>query len=166
MIYIEYAKVQNKLYYGSYPQEQDDFKFIKTNLGLNIILNLQHKQDFAFGGLIPEVAHRMALNEYLSWTNIPIKDFNASDLMKKIPQVVAFLKHNISSGVYVHCTKGLNRSATAVAAYLILFESFNATNAISKIRENRPEAIFYESVLEKIAKNKMKISKKIEELNS
>ena len=159
MIFIEYGAVTDRLYFGSYPQEPEDFKYIKNKLGLNVILSLQEREDLILSGLKPDIAHRIALSENLKWKNIPIKDFNPGSIYKKIPETVAFIKKYIEEGVYVHCTMGLNRSASIVAAYLIIENNLGSKEAIELVRKNRPNAILYESLIEKIAKKRDKLKK-------
>ena len=60
-----------------------------------------------------------ALDAGLAFSNIPIEDFNGAELRARLPAGVAELDRLLKQGhtVYVHCTVGVSRSPTVVAAY-------------------------------------------------
>ena len=73
--------------------------------------------------------------------HIPIEDFTAPSL-EQIAEFVELVKDSLASGerVGVHCTGGLGRSGTMVAAYLVS-QGLEAHEAIEETRRLRPHSI-------------------------
>lgn len=76
------------------------------------------------------------VDEYL-W--VPTPDQHAPKLTQ-LKIAVSFIDAVVSCGekVYVHCMNGHGRSPLAVAAYYV-FKGMNPEEAISKVKEKRPE---------------------------
>lgn len=68
---------------------------------------------------------------------------NVEAFREKLPACVQFIEDNIYNDriVYVHCYWGLMRSATVVAAYLIKNYHYTPQEAISFIKQKRPQAL-------------------------
>ena len=101
---------------GSSPSFDKDFQKLKS-LNVTAVLSLQTDEDRGDGGIEGE---RIAANKGgLVFASIPIEDFNAAELRSCLPAGVAALERLLGQGhtVYVHCTAGVNRSPTVVAAY-------------------------------------------------
>ena len=73
--------------------------------------------------------------------HIPVEDFTAPSL-EQIVEFVELVNDSLASGerVGVHCTGGLGRSGTMVAAYLVS-QGRKAEEAIIEIRRLRPHSI-------------------------
>ncbi len=87
-----------------------------------------------------------------SWTkdvkylHVPTEDLSAPD-MDKIDQTVEFIHERIQSGepVMVHCAAGIGRTGTILACYLVKYQKISVTDAIEKVRKERPGSIQSES---------------------
>jgi peroxiredoxin len=111
------ACVLPNLLFGPAPLTDDDFRQLKA-LNVTAILSLQTEDDYADG--VREDKRNAALEFGLSFTNLPVTDFDRLELLSKLPKCVLVLKQSLAAGntLYVHCTAGVNRSATVVVAYL------------------------------------------------
>ena len=154
MITIEYDEITPEIILGSYPQDETTFSYIAETLKADAVLCLQHEDDFRYLGLPRSTVHRMAIMAGLTWRHYPITDFNERDLLKRLPEAVSELRELIEEGkrVYVHCTMGINRSATTVTAYLMAYQDMDFKQAIEHVRARRKGAILYDKVLKKYQK--------------
>src|ERR1700681_2205249 len=102
---------------GSAPQVDEEFQELKSQL-ITAILSLQTDQDRGHGGI--EAEQIAADKAGLAVCSVPIEDFNRAELRVRLPDGVTALERLLKQGhiVYVHCTAGVNRSPTVVAAYL------------------------------------------------
>ena len=111
------TSVLPNLLVGSDPRLKDEFEELKSRK-VTAILSLQTDEDRVEGGIEGE---RTAAHEAgLAFSSVPVEDFNRADLRISLPESVAELDRLLKQGhtVYVHCTAGVNRSPTVVAAYL------------------------------------------------
>jgi dual specificity protein phosphatase-like protein len=79
---------------------------------------LQSEDDCADGGM--ENERNAALGFGMSFTNLPVTDFDRLELLSKLPKCVVVLEQSLAAGntLYEHCTAGVNRSPTVIVAYL------------------------------------------------
>jgi len=84
-----------------------------------------------------EVLARRAIDQI----SIPIQDY-APPTLEQMVEFVAVVEDSVAAGipVGVHCTAGLGRSGTMAAVYLVA-EGASANEAISTVRQLRPESI-------------------------
>lgn len=82
----------------------------------------------------------------VKYLHVPTEDLSAPD-MDKIDQAVDFIHKQIQSNepVMVHCAAGIGRTGTILACYLVKYNKLSATNAIEKVRKERPGSIQSES---------------------
>jgi len=113
---MECSWVFPNLAFGSHPRVDEDFQKLKSEK-ITAILSLQTDEDRVKGGI--EGERDAALDAGLAFSNIPIEDFNGGELRARLPAGVAELDRLLKQGhtVYVHCTVGVSRSPTVVAAY-------------------------------------------------
>jgi protein-tyrosine phosphatase len=110
-------RVNPHLFVGAAPLAENDFHQLKA-LGVTAILSLQTEEDGQEGAIDHE---RIAASEVgLSFTNLPVTDFDRLDLLWKLPKCVAAIERMVAAGdtLYLHCTAGVNRSPTVAVAYL------------------------------------------------
>ena len=78
----------------------------------------------------------------ISYLHVPTPDYTAPD-MEIIDTTIDFIHEKISNNqaVMVHCAAGMGRAGTILACYLVKYQKFSATDAINKVRKERPGSI-------------------------
>jgi len=73
----------------------------------------------------------------------PIRDFDVSDMRRRLPEAVSMLAKMLGQAnrVYVHCTAGIGRAPLTVLGYLTLVDTYSPEEAIQLIQRARPEAM-------------------------
>ena len=82
----------------------------------------------------------------VKYLHVPTEDLSAPD-MKKIDQAVEFIYKGIQKNepVMVHCAAGIGRTGTILACYLVKYQKMSISDAIEKVRKERPGSIQSES---------------------
>ncbi len=112
------------------PRKVDDFEYLGTTPIVTLVSltiePLDH-EDLAQHGIASE--------------HIPVKDFTAPSLeqMNQFVELVAAHRSR-GEGIGVHCTAGLGRSGTMLAANFVA-DGMSAADAIAEIRRLRPGSI-------------------------
>jgi hypothetical protein len=107
------------------------------------VLSLQHDECLAWWG-IDEAAMKQAGSRLgLRMERCAIRDFDVSDMRRRLPDAVSVLADMLLGGlrVYVHCTAGMGRSPLVVLGYLALVEGEAPECSMERIRAGRPEAV-------------------------
>jgi len=86
-------------------------------------------------------------------------DFNFAPSREDLIKAANFMDSKILDGksVYVHCKAGRTRSATIVAAYLILHQNHTVESAYDLMKKHRPHVILHDphiAALQQLAQNK------------
>ena len=78
----------------------------------------------------------------IKYMHVPTEDLSAPD-MDKIDQAVDFINKQIQNNepVMVHCAAGIGRTGTILACYLVKYQKLSASDAIKKVRKERPGSI-------------------------
>lgn len=113
-----------------------DINFFKTH-GIGAVVNAT-----------PDVPHYFA-NDHIEYMRINVndslKDQDFTIMSKYLPHAVSFVHKNLhldNKPVLVHCHAGVQRSASIVAAYLMLMKNVNLETSIKYIIHKRPVAFF------------------------
>ena len=121
--------IAEKLAGSGMPTSFDEFDWIQKQ-GVNSIVTMTENA-------LPD--NWIKNIEYL---HVPTPDLTAPD-MDKIDSAVDFIQEQIKNdqAVMVHCAAGMGRAGTILACYFVKYKKFSATDAIKKIREERPGSI-------------------------
>ena len=128
--------VTPSLLVGPAPYERDDYEQLLAK-GVTAILSLQTPEDL--GERTPAEVESAAKAAHLTFRNVPVNDFDRLDLKRKLMRCVQSLHELVMAGhtVYVHCTAGVTRSPTVVAAYLHVHLGSSIEEAVERLREVR-----------------------------
>jgi len=129
-------RVTPNLFVGSCPLDSKEVEELRS-LGVTAILSLQTEQDTGERGI--EWEEKTALVAKLTFRSVPVRDFDTTDLWRKLPECVIALDRMLKAGhtVYLHCTAGTGRSPTVAAAYLHWCSAWPLDRALSYVREAR-----------------------------
>ncbi len=124
------------LFVGPDPRALSDFEALRE-MKITAILSLQTAADLRDRGRGWE--ERSAWAAQLVFRNVPVKDFDSADLQRKLPDCVSALDGMLKAGhsVYVHCTAGVSRSPTVVAAYLHWRMAWPLEKALDQLKKTR-----------------------------
>eukprot|EP01006_Ploeotia_vitrea_P003298 TRINITY_DN112393_c0_g1_i1.p1 TRINITY_DN112393_c0_g1~~TRINITY_DN112393_c0_g1_i1.p1 ORF type:complete len:305 (+),score=30.53 TRINITY_DN112393_c0_g1_i1:108-917(+) len=72
---------------------------------------------------------------------VPKEDLAYEDLLSSIPEITEFIETATTppNACLVHCHKGISRSCTAVAGFLMKFKGMTAQQALAQIQQSRPQ---------------------------
>jgi protein-tyrosine phosphatase len=133
---MKVSLVLPNLYLGPEPCLDEDFAALQA-LNVSAILSVQDGEDRPDGGI--EAERMAATKRKISFTNVPVRDFDRVQLVRRLPDCVATLAHLIDSGhtVYVHCSAGINRSPTVVVAYLCQHLGWTLDRSLTHVTTRR-----------------------------
>ncbi|MGQ9822919.1 MAG: dual specificity protein phosphatase family protein [Thermogutta sp.] len=111
--------ILDRLWVGSFPACPEDVRTLRE-AGITAVLNLQTDEDIRWNHEDRAAVEAELKKAGIAEVREPVRDFDIDDLADRLPEVVMRLDELIEAGhtVYVHCTAGMNRSPTAVIAYL------------------------------------------------
>ena len=114
---MNFSRVLPSLFVGPAPMDDDDFRELKE-LNITAILSLQTQEDDSAGAI--EIERNTAIAIGMTFTNLPVTDFDRLELARKLPECVKTVEGLLAhvDNLYLHCTAGVNRSPTVAAAYL------------------------------------------------
>lgn len=124
--------IQPNLLVGSCPRSRGDLDQLKTGFGVTGVLNLQTEADFQYAGIDWQDLAAYYERLGIEVRRVPVVDFNPGSLRENLPRCVAQLDELVRRGrtVYVHCNAGINRSPSAVIAYLHWVERHELGEAV------------------------------------
>ncbi len=130
-----YNKVINKIYLGNFKASKDS-EFFKTKK-IKAVLNCTK-----------DLPNTFINDKSIEYLRIPVddslKEIDFEKMYKYMPKIVEFIDKNITKGnILVHCFAGRQRSAIAVAAYLVVKRGINPKQACKFVLAKRPEAFHY-----------------------
>lgn len=130
------SPIQPNLWVGPGPRDDEDFKNLRS-LNITAVLSLQDEEDRGDGGIESERA--AAARVGLAFESVPVKDFSNADLQLRLPKCIAALALLLGQGhsVYVHCTAGVSRSPSVVAAYLHWCSGWDLDQALVHVMQCR-----------------------------
>lgn len=83
---------------------------------------------------------RLACGEQVAYRNVPVRDYDPADLVRRLPAVLASLRDLLAAGhtVYVHCCEGINRAPSVGLAYLVEVEGRSVDDALAHFARADP----------------------------
>ncbi|MEJ2657440.1 MAG: dual specificity protein phosphatase family protein [Desulfobacterales bacterium] len=123
--------------------EPDDLRRIHSEAGASGVLSLQHDDCLSYWGIDYAMMYRSGTALGLEMERCPIRDFDMTDMRRRLPAAIRTLANMLARGhrVYVHCTAGMGRAPTVVFGYLTLVEWYLPDDAIRLILKGCPESV-------------------------
>jgi len=130
------AQITPQIFVGPCPCDRGDFDFLKAT-SVTAILSLLTEEDAHELDVTQEYSE--AISADLAFRKVPVIDFDDLDLKRKLPACVEALDDLLKQGhtVYIHCTAGVTRSPTVVAAYLHWRLQWPLGQALERLQERR-----------------------------
>jgi len=140
---LSYNDLGHGIFLGACPKGADDASFIRKDLGIDVVVNLQTDEDFRALGLRWESMWRAIVSERMNVLRVPIRDLDSQDLSEMlgaaVETVVEALK--MDNRIYLHCTVGINRSPTVAIAVLAGPLGMGYEGARDHVRACRPKVV-------------------------
>lgn len=134
---MDFDEILPNLFVGSCPRDQADIEYLKTDVGITAVLNLQTDQDFVHWGIRWERLEAAYEALGIEIRRVPVTDFNPEEVRQKLPACVKALDELLRAGhtAYVHCSAGMNRSPSTVVAYLHWVREMSLGEAVEFVLE-------------------------------
>lgn len=152
-----YNQITENIYIGGYELLSNQEFFIEKNI--KVVINCTKK------AIYPNVENHLkdvSTKENIQRYRLALDDESESRrFMKMVPKGASIINKHIQNGdnILVYCKAGLNRSASIIAGYLILYRNMTPMDAVYHIREQRKSAIsekYIRLVLNQIYRNHLK----------
>ncbi len=114
-----FTDLDDHLAVGSYPHAPEHVLMLREH-GVRAVVCLQSDEDLARRGLHWPVMWQLYVSQKVRVKRVPIQDFEPRDLERHLDDAVSAIASAVDAGrkTYVHCNAGLNRSPSAVIAYV------------------------------------------------
>lgn len=134
-----------RLYLGGYRALRDDIPRLRTH-GITFILNVASEVHYSKRLLAYLDEHK------IQHVHIPMKDEDAYPLGDALPDVLARMKQAYEDGqcIYVHCHRGISRSAAVVIAFVAQRRTWSVKEAHAFVAKKRPSIVPRESFLKAV----------------
>ena len=151
---LNFDSINDQLLVGAYPQTPEAIRFLREEEGVTGVLNLQSDKDLYRRGIHWQAMGRLYTSLEMEVLRVPIIDMDPGDFEKNLGEAVRQLTYlcDRHPRVYVHCNVGINRSPTAILAYLVS-QGMGVEEAESTLRSKR-QVIPYTDVVERWAMNR------------
>ena len=136
---MNFSQILPRLFVGSCPTHADDINHLKTDYGVNAILNFQTDHDLDYWDLDWNRLEARCQELTVEVHRVAIRDFDGVDLRTKLPQGVQALDELLKTDhtVYAYCNVGMGRSPSVVIAYLVWRQGWNLDDAIEHVTRSR-----------------------------
>lgn len=133
-------QVLPEVFVGSCPETVEDIDHLLHQVGVTAVLNLQTDEDLERIGCDWRKLHTHYRRMKIVLRRVPVRDFDAEDLRKTLPDCVQALNELLRKGhtVYVHCTAGAGRSPSVVITYLNWVQQLDLDKAAQLVQKCRP----------------------------
>ena len=136
---MDLTRIIPKLYVGSCPRIPKDIDRLHDEFGVTAVVNLQTDVDLAQWNIRWRTLETRYRRLGITVRSIPIEDFDAEDLRRRLPDGAAALHELLAAGhtTFVHCSVGVNRSPSVVIACLHWFFGWDLQEAINRVTTER-----------------------------
>ncbi len=136
---MDLNEILPELLLGSCPRCADDVDQLKREHGITAVLNLQTEDDFRYWEIDWARLEARYRQSGITVCRVPVRDFDRDDLRERLPECARVLDELMRAGhrVYVHCSAGMNRSPSAVIAYLHWYEGRDLDEAVRHVTRRR-----------------------------
>jgi len=132
---MDFSRVLSELLVGSCPLNASDQDVLAKSLGVTAVLSLQTDEDLERLGCDWDRMRGHYRRLSITPRRVPVRDFDSEDLRAKLPECVRNLNELLREGhtVYVHCTAGMGRSPSVIAAYFHWMQPCELASAVRQI---------------------------------
>jgi len=140
---LSYCDLGSGIYLGACPKGGDHAEFLRDQLEVDVVINLQTDEDFRALGLRWESMWKALVSKRMNVLRVPIRDMDGRDLSEKLGNAVETVKEalDMDNRVYLHCTVGINRSPTVAIAVLAGPLGMGYHDAVAHVRACRPRVV-------------------------
>ena len=137
---MDFHQVLPEVLIGAYPASIEDIDHLRQKVGVTAVLNLQTDEDIKRLGCDWRKLSAHYRQAKMLVRRVSVRDFDAEDLRRKLPDCVQALGELLRKGhtVYVHCTAGLGRSPSVVVTYLHWVQQLDLERAVRAVQQCRP----------------------------
>jgi protein-tyrosine phosphatase len=145
---MNFDEILPNLFVGPCPRDRIDIEHLKSDCGITAVLNLQTDEDFAHWRIDWDAMESAYQELGMELCRMPVEDFNADDLCRKLPACVKALDELLRAGhtAYVHCSGGVNRSPSTVVAYLHWVQGMGLEEAVRYVKQRHPCDPYVEAI--------------------
>jgi protein-tyrosine phosphatase len=145
---IDYDQILPDLWLGSYPRNRKDIARLRKRLGVSAVLSLQSDADFTRLRIDWTDMLTAYRQQQIQIERVPIIDFDTLDLRAKLASGANALNDMMQAGhsTYVHCTLGVERSASVTVAYLSWHRGMALDEAWTLVKKQRECAPSFEAL--------------------
>lgn len=136
---LDYSEIiPGRLWVGAYvcAGEVPELK----QIGITTVFSMQTDEDLRHFGIPPEELTRAYARAGIEYQRQPTPDFDREALARNLPETVSRIENALADPrmrLYLHCTAGAIRSATAAAGYLIRSRGISAYEACAFLTSRR-----------------------------
>lgn len=136
---MDVDEILSQVLVGSCPMDRDDVDYLKNEMGVTAVLNVQTDDDFDQWNIDWPILEGHYQDRGIEVCRVPVRDFSPETLRILLPNCVQALSELLDDGhkVLVHCTAGINRSPSTVIAYLHWVEQWDLDEAVSHVMQHR-----------------------------
>jgi protein-tyrosine phosphatase len=130
--------IPGRLWVGAYVRTEEVTEL--ERIGITTVINMQTDEDLLHCGISPKELARAYSSSRIDYVRLPVPDFDQEALAGNLPGTVLEIERVMASPanrVYLHCTAGINRSATAAAGYLIRSKGIPVREAVTYVTSRR-----------------------------
>lgn len=129
-------RIRSNLFVGPAVHVQDLTALKRA--GITAVLSLQEPVRDLPAAAIERM--REACGTAIAYRNVPVRDYDPHDLIRRLPDVLEALVELMQAGhvVYLHCCEGLNRAPSSALGYLVRVEHLEVDEALAQVRRVDP----------------------------